>query len=191
MPKSVLFDRDEVIRNVTDLFWEKGYNGTSMQDLVDATGLNRSSIYNTFGDKFQLFTESLKFYKNFQNDLINKARSNSKSPKAAIELLFNGVWEEMSSIPEKGCYLSNCATELSNTDPRIFNFLSKNKEAVVKSFTSLIEDSQKLGEINKNKDAEVLANYLFSSLQGLRVTSMIDRDKEHIKGISQLILQSL
>jgi len=191
MPKSVLFDRDEVIRNVTDLFWEKGYNGTSMQDLVDATGLNRSSIYNTFGDKFQLFNESLKYYKNFQNDLIDKARSSSKSPKAAIEKLFNGVWEEMNSTSEKGCYLSNCATELSNTDPRIFNFLSKNKEAVVKSFKLLIEDAQKLGEINSNKKAEVLANYLFSSLQGLRVTSMIDRDKEHIKGISQLILQSL
>lgn len=191
MPKSVLFDRDEVIRKATDMFWEKGYNGTSMQDLVDATGLNRSSIYNTFGDKFQLFNESLKFYKNYQNDLIDNARSNSNSPKAAIEMLFNGVWEEMNSVPEKGCYLSNCTTELSNTDPRIFDFLSKNKESVVYNFKSLIEDAQKLEEIDKNKNAETLAHYLFSSLQGLRITSMIDRDKNNIRGISDQILQSL
>lgn len=191
MPKSVLFDKDDVIRKATSLFWEKGYNGTSMQDLVDVTGLNRSSIYNTFGDKFQLFSESLKFYRNFQNELIDKARCNAKSPKEAIALLFNGVWEEMNSEPEKGCYLSNCATELSNMDPRIFDFLSKNKEAVVLNFKLLIEDAQKFNEIDKNKNAEMLANYLFSSLQGLRVTSMIDRDKEHIKGISEQILQSL
>lgn len=191
MPKSVLFDRDEVIRKVTDLFWEKGYNATSMQDLVDVTGLNRSSIYNTFGDKFQLFSESLKFYKDYQNNLIDSARTKSNSPKAAIEMLFNGVWEEMNNTPEKGCYLSNCATELGNIDPRIFDFLSKNKVAVVKSFKSLIEDAQNLEEIDKNKNPETLAHYLFSSLQGLRITSMIDRDKNHIKGISNQILQSL
>ena len=191
MPKSVLFDRDEVIKKVTDLFWEKGYNGTSMQDLVDVTGLNRSSIYNTFGDKFKLFNESLEYYRSFQNMLIDNAKSNTKTPKAAIELLFNGVWEQMNSTPEKGCYLSNCATELSNTDPRIFDFLSDNKETVVKNFKSLIEDAQKIGEIDKNKKPEILANYLFSSLQGLRVTSMVDRDKQHIKGITDQILQSL
>jgi len=191
MPKTVLFDKDEVIRKVTDLFWEKGYNGTSMQDLVDVTGLNRSSIYNTFGDKFQLFAESLKFYRSFQNDLLGKVRSTAKSPKAAIEMLFNGVWEQMNNAPEKGCYLSNCATELSNTDPRIFDFLSKNKQTMVDGFQSLIEDAQKLNEIDKDKNAEILANYLFSSLQGLRVTSMIDRDKGHIKGITDQILQAL
>jgi TetR/AcrR family transcriptional repressor of nem operon len=191
MPKSILFDREEVIKKVTELFWEKGYNGTSMQDLVEVTGLNRSSIYNTFGDKFTLFSESLEYYRNFQNTLISNAQSNSKSPKAAIELLFNGVWEQMNSTPEKGCYLSNCTTELSNTDPRIFTFLSENKEAVVANFKSLITSAQELGEISKSKNSETLANYLFSSLQGLRVTSMVDRDQQHIKGITEQILHSL
>ena len=60
MPKTITFDRTEVVQNVMELFWKKGYNGTSMQDLVDVTGLNRSSFYNTFGDKFSLFEEALK-----------------------------------------------------------------------------------------------------------------------------------
>jgi TetR/AcrR family transcriptional regulator, transcriptional repressor for nem operon len=191
MPKTVLFDKEEVIKKVTDLFWEKGYNGTSMQDLVDVTGLNRSSIYNTFGDKFQLFNEALKYYRRVQKELLDSLKAKTKSPKEAIALLFNAVWEELNGGSVNGCFISNCTTELSNADPRIFEFLSDNKKSVVETFRILIEDAQELGQIDKEKNAETLAHYLFSSLQGLKVTSMIDRDKRHIKGISDQILASL
>lgn len=191
MPKSVLFDREETIRKVTDLFWEKGYNGTSMQDLVDVTGLNRSSIYNSYGDKFQLFKEALCHYQRLQNDMLQSAQDTSKSPKDAIKLLFDGVWSEMSNGPVKGCFLSNCATELSNTEPQIHEFLADNQNKVVMSFEKLIIKAQEAGEIDPSKDANILAQYLFSSLQGLRVTAMVDSNKEHIKGIVNQILSTL
>jgi TetR/AcrR family transcriptional repressor of nem operon len=191
MPKSVLFDRDEIIGKVTNLFWEKGYNGTSMQDLVDVTGLNRSSIYNSYGDKFQLFSEALRHYQKSQNNLLQSVQDKAKSPKAAIKLLFDGVWSEMSSGQTKGCFLSNCTTELSNTDPRIHQFLSENQKVVVKTFEKLIMKSQEAGEIDTTKNPEILAQYLFSSLQGLRVTAMIDGDAMHIKGIADQVLSTL
>ena len=62
MPKSVTFDTENVMENVMELFWRKGYNGTSMQELVNATGLNRSSLYNTYGDKFSLFEQAIQGY---------------------------------------------------------------------------------------------------------------------------------
>ncbi|MEQ8925183.1 MAG: TetR/AcrR family transcriptional regulator [Fulvivirga sp.] len=191
MPKSVLFDRDDVISRVTDLFWEKGYNATSMQDLVDATGLNRSSIYNTYGDKYNLFIAALKHYQAQQNDLLTTAAQKTQSPKKAIEMLFNATWEQLNEEQNKGCFLSNCATEMSNADPKIKGFLSDNKCAVVTTFKSLIEKAQQVGEVDAAKDAEVLAHYLFSSLQGLRVTSMIDGNKKHIKGIADQVLSVL
>ena len=191
MPKSVLFDREETIRKVTDLFWEKGYNGTSMQDLVDVTGLNRSSIYNTYGDKFQLFKEALCHYQRLQNDMLQSTQDKSKSPKDAIKLLFDGVWSEMSNGQVKGCFLSNCATELSNTEPQIHEFLADNQNKVVQSFEKLIIKGQEAGEIDPLKDPNILAQYLFSSLQGLRVTAMVDNNKQHIKGIADQILSSL
>lgn len=191
MPKSVLFDREATIKKVTDLFWEKGYNGTSMQDLVDVTGLNRSSIYNSYGDKFQLFKEALCNYQKSQNELLASVQSEGRSPKAAIKMLFDGVWSEIKNGPSKGCFLSNCATELGNTDPRIHEFLEENQNAVVKIFQKLIVKAQEVGEIDKAKDAEILARYLFSSLQGLRVTAMIDADAKHLKGIAEQTLASL
>lgn len=188
MPKSVLFNREEVLGNVTDLFWKKGYNGTSMQDLVDVTGLNRSSIYNTFGDKFQLFEESLRYYQNSQNDRLRKAFTDAKSPKDAIISLFQGINDDIKGGNQKGCMLTGCTSELSAEQPQIKDFLIENKDRVVASFAALIEGAQQLGEIASHKEAKTLALYLFSSLQGLRVTSMLEPDLE---GVTDKILSIL
>ncbi len=191
MPKSVLFDREETIKKVTNVYWEKGYNGTSMQDLVNVTGLNRSSIYNSYGGKFQLFKEALCHYQRLQNGILQSLQDVSRSPKDAIKLLFDGVWSEMSSESAKGCFLSNCATELSNTEPQIREFLAENQKSVVNTFEKLIIKAQEVGEIDQSKDANILAQYLFSSLQGLRITAMVDTDKKHIKGIADQVLSTL
>ena len=191
MPKSVLFDKEDTIAKVTNLFWEKGYHATSMQDLVDATGLNRSSIYNTYGDKYNLFVEALKHYQLYQNELLAKAKKSTNSPKEVIKQLFNATWEKLNEANSKGCFLSNCATEMSNSDPQIKKFLLDNKSQMVAIFKLLIEAAQAMDEVDKEKDAELLANYLFSSLQGIRVTSMIDNDPKHIKGIAEQTLAVL
>ena len=159
-----------------------------MQDLVDVTGLNRSSIYNTFGDKFQLFEESLKYYQLSQNDLLRKAFSEAKSPKEAIISLFHGISDGIKSGNQKGCMLTACTSELSAEQPEIRDFLVENKDRVVASFAALIEGGQQLGEISAHKNPRTMALYLFSALQGLRVTSMIEPDLE---GVTDEILSLL
>lgn len=191
MPKSVLFDKEDILNKVTNLFWEKGYHATSMQDLVDVTGLNRSSIYNTYGDKYNLFIEALKHYQLYQNELLAQAKKSSNSPKEVIIQLFNSTWEKLNDANSKGCFLSNCATEMSNADPQIKDFLLDNKTQMVTIFNLLIEAAQAMGEVSEEKDPELVANYLFSSLQGIRVTSMIDTNPKHIKGIAEQTLSVL
>lgn len=178
MPKSVTFDKEEIIQNVMELFWRKGYNGTSMQDLVDATGLNRSSFYNTFGDKFSLFEESLKHYQRQQNDFLKKTFAKAQSPKEAIISLFKGISQDIANGDYKGCMITSCTSELSVVEPKVKDFLISNKDRLVASFTALIEGAQALGEIDETKNARTLSLYLFSSLQGLRLTSMIEPDVE-------------
>ena len=189
MPKSVLFDREAVMDKVTNLFWRKGYNGTSMQDLVDVTGLNRSSFYNSFGDKLQLYKESLKHYQQMQNQMLQSFFADAASPGEALRALFQGICEEIMTDKErKGCFLSNCTAELGSVPSHIRDFLVANKESVISSFATLIRQAQETGEIDPKKDPDTLALYLFSSLQGLRVTSMIEPD---ITGVINEILKSL
>lgn len=191
MPKSVLFDKQKTIRKVTELFWEKGYNGTSMQDLVDVTGLNRSSIYNTYGDKFSLFTEALNYYRNAQNEMLDGIKAKAKSPKEFIHILFNGIWSELNSENNKGCFFSNCTAEMANSNDEVHGFLADNQEKMVCIFKDLIEKAQAQGEIKADKDVETLANYLFSSLHGLRITSMINPDRDKIKAVADQVLSAL
>ena len=95
MPKSTLFDRSQVIDQVTKLFWKKGFHATSMQDLVDTTGLNRSSIYNTFGDKCQLFEEALKHYQTLQFEMTTENLSKYDSPLESIKSLFYTILQNI------------------------------------------------------------------------------------------------
>lgn len=171
------------------LFWKKGYNGTSMQDLVDVTGLNRSSLYNTFGDKFSLFQESLTHYQTVQQNYLNGFLKDFKSPKEAIRSLFRGIQEEVAQGKSvNGCMISNCISELGNVDDRLKAFLVENKDQVVNTFQKLIEEAQKKGEIDPDKNAKHMALYLFSSLNGIRITGMIDAD---VQGVTNQVINSL
>lgn len=192
MPKSILFDKNEVVEKVTHLFWEKGYNGTSIQDLVDITGLNRSSFYNTFkGGKFELLLEALKQYQASEKKRLTQIQQIAKTPKEIIILLFESIQKDFIDGNINGCFLANSTAELANVDENIFIFLKNNMKKTVETFTNLIQEGQELGEFDKNKNAEVLAQYLFSSFQGLHIISMLDKNPQHIKNISLQILEAL
>lgn len=180
MPKSVTFDRTLVMANVMKLFWEKGYNGTSMQDLVDVTGLNRSSFYNSFGDKFSLYEEALNFYQARQMEFLEGALHQQQSPKQALISLFKGITRDIANGDNTGCMLSKCTSEMSSQEPRIMPFLKQNKDRVVELFSALIKSGQDNGEIDQGKDPDTLALYLFVNLQGLRLTSMLEGDLQQV-----------
>ena len=97
MPRSEEFNREHAVRQAMNVFWEKGYNGTSMQDLVDATGLNRSSIYNSFVSKHELYKTTLEFYQKESGGLFHKALLNAKNPLGAIRLVFESFLPEILS----------------------------------------------------------------------------------------------
>lgn len=185
MPKSETFDREDVLEKVTQTFWDKGFHGTSMQDVVNTTRLNRSSIYNSFGDKFGLFMEAVKRYQKLQLGKIDSLILSGGTPKEAIEQLFYG------NIDDKGCFLINCTTELSSSDKNISNLLSDHKETLTGILKSLISEAQEKGEISEEKDPSALALYLFSSLQGFRVTSMLLDDSAKLRALANQILNGL
>lgn len=192
MPKHVTFDRAEIVRKVTDLFWKKGYHGTSMQDLVDTTGLNRSSLYNSFGDKFSLFLESLKFYQDREQTLAFSNLFKENSAIASIRSFFTALVDGIENDQDrKGCYLINCTAELSATDEKVQKFLVDNQLVLRCTFTDLIRAGQESGEISSEKNAEQLALYLFSSLQGLRLTGMLITSKEELNSVVDQILSVL
>lgn len=192
MPRTEDFNREQVLDKAKNAFWLKGYNGTSMQDLVDATGLNRSSIYNSFGSKMELYQQSLKQYQNESSAIFDKAKQQERSAIETIGLIFVYVLEDILGDEErKGCMLINCYTEMGNQDVQLNTIFSANQERLVSIFKDLVEMGQEDGSIKKTEKSELLAYYLTSAFQGFRITGMNTANPKVLKSIIQNILKTI
>lgn len=192
MPKTKQFDETEVLTKAKEVFCEKGYNGTSMDDLVQATGLSRSSIYDTFGDKHGLFMKSLNFYRCSQQGAMEKQCTRTDSPKKNIRAIFDYYIKDiLSDKGRKGCLLINVSMELSAVDKDVAAIFQSNMEDIEQVLSALIKDGQSKGEISKKYSPKALSRLLYNSLAGLRVTGMNRPDAEVLREITKLSLSIL
>lgn len=192
MPKTKQFDEAEVLRKAKDVFCEKGYNGTSMDDLVQATGLSRSSIYDTFGDKHGMFLKSLDQYRCTQQDELIQLQAKTDSPKKKIRIIFDyTVKDILADIEGKGCLLINVSMEMGCVDKDIANVAAANMEEMEERFYHLVKEGQAKGEIAKKAAPKALARYLYSSLMGLRMAGKSRPDADALREIVKITLSIL
>ncbi len=191
MPRTEDFDKEKVLTKIQNIFWIKGYNGTSMQDLVDASGLNRSSIYNSFGSKMELYKLVLKKYQHENKTALDQICSN-KNGLASIQSLFDGTIDYMINDKEsKGCMFINCNTEMGNQNMLLQQVTKNNQETLVNFFKNLIEKGQLDQSITTNENSLTLAYYLVSSFQGLRITGMNTKNRSFLESIVKNIIKTI
>jgi TetR/AcrR family transcriptional repressor of nem operon len=181
MPRVETFDRDQVLQNAMQVFWKNGYNATSMQQLVNATGLNRSSLYNSFGDKMDLYRASLKAYTSNTQEQLQQATSKAKNPLQAIRSVFENFLPEIVN-ENKGCMGMSCKSEMS-ADVGIKSFLENNQEQTLLMFERLVTSGQETGNINKNQTARDYAWHIYNSFQGYRMTGVLVKDEQVLRTI--------
>ncbi len=192
MPKTEVFNRELVLERASHVFHSKGYNATSMQDLVDATHLNRSSIYNSFGNKLKLYMECLKVYQNKYQKATTTLLIKAGGPLKAIESIFQMYLSEIIKDKEhKGCLITNCKSEMANQDSTINHFLMTNQSDTLSLFEDLVEQGQQNLNINTKQDAKHYALYLFSAIQGFRMTGILINDKVQLQSLIDTTLQNL
>ncbi|GAA4278893.1 TetR/AcrR family transcriptional regulator [Aquimarina mytili] len=192
MPKTETFNRNQVLQKATEVFHKKGYNGTSMQDLVDATSLNRSSIYNSFGSKLGMFMEVLSFYQSSGKDQMGKelmhSHNSSDTIKAIFEMYLNDI---LNDNDRKGCLIVNCKSEMVNQEPIIKSFMEQNQEQTLAMLEDVVHNGQMEKVFNQNQTANEYALYLYSSIQGLRMTGILNNNEEELRNIINTVLKAL
>jgi TetR/AcrR family transcriptional repressor of nem operon len=192
MPKDVLFDETTVLRKATALFSNKGYNGTSMDELTKATGLSRSSIYNTFGDKHELFMKSLRHYLEEEQKSMTEAVQKTGSPLKKIQLAFKYIVEViLADKPRNGCLMVNTTTELANTDKEVCTQAVENMDGMEKQFAEWIKAGQQQGEISTAFTPQAMARFLFNAYSGIRVTGKSKPDRKVLEDIVKVNLAVL
>ena len=170
MARTKEFNEDQALDKAIEIFWNKGYNGTSAQDLVTHLGLSRSSLYDTFGDKQKLFAKSLKKYQKQSQDQIVHLFETSENIKETVHDIFKqAVIESLEDRMTKGCFMVNSSIELAMHDQEIAKIVQNNSQTMEEVFTNAMQKGQDLGQISKKIDARVLARFIFNNYSGIRV----------------------
>ncbi|PFU38231.1 TetR family transcriptional regulator [Bacillus cereus] len=170
MARTREFDEDQVLDAAMQLFWEKGYEATSLSDLTSRMGIQRPSIYSTFGDKKELFEAALRRYTMSRaSDIRNRLQSQS-SVKEAFSIFFADVVnEEYAGDLSKGCFCINTMVELAPHDERFEILTREHQMYLAVIFQETIERGIQSGELEVNTDAKSLAQALIVALIGLTV----------------------
>lgn len=170
MPWEKQFNRDEVLDKAMQLFWSRGYSATSMQDLVEAMGINRGSLYATFGDKHALFLAALRMFDEQVRARLLSNLTAEFSPREAICELFR-LFQREATLPNgnRGCLLTNSALELAAHDPEVATIVAESQRQIESFFQSRIEAGREGGEIPAGRPASELSKGLLASLLGLMV----------------------
>ncbi len=191
MGRTKQFDKQAALDGAMQLFWAKGFHGTSMQDLVDNLGVNRQSLYDTFGGKHELFEAALERYRDLQALPIRRALEQEGPVGEVLRRLFDGMINMLIESDGKGCLMVNSTTELASQDEVVYGTCSANARQLEAALTGLMARAQQNGELPADRPPVQLARFLVSTMNGLSVTAKATRDRKVLNDVVEVALSAL
>ncbi|GGM42634.1 TetR family transcriptional regulator [Micromonospora sonchi] len=193
MARTKEFDPDAALQSALELFWRRGYEATSMADLVEHLGIGRASIYATFGSKHELYLKAMDRYTEMRNQPLLAELSQPGPALPAVRAMVRRFAAEAAS-PEKrasGCFITNTAAELAPHDPAAARRVEISWEHVETLLHSALARAQAQGELPEDHDPRALARMLFVLLQGLRIVGKASNDPARVRDAAEQALALL
>jgi TetR/AcrR family transcriptional repressor of nem operon len=184
------FDREEKIEEAMELFWEQGYEATSVQDLVDHLGLNRSSLYNAFGGKHDLFLAALDRYRERDRRRLRRRLREAPTALEGIRRAFAAV-AERATESRCGCFTANVAVECAPHDPCTEERACESFREMRALFQEAVERAQEEGAVPRERDAEALGHYLTNAYNGIHLTAKTGPPAAVVRDIVEETLRGL
>ena len=185
------FDADSVLESATRVFWTRGFDNTSLDDLCEATGLNRSSLYAAFGAKRDLYLSALARYEDGSSARIAAALDGKpiqKGVKAFLDALIDSI---VAGPGRRGCFIGNCAAEMARLDRGAAARVRRSLARIEAAFRDGLAGAQARGELPPGSNSAVLARFLTASIQGLRLVGKANPDRAALNDIARTILRCL
>ena len=193
MARPVEFDEDKVLTYAMEQFWREGYEASSVQKLLDCTGINRGTLYNSFGDKDTFFKSCIDQYNKVVDTQIAATLKNSKlGPWEAIEAYLD---ETVLNVTNKrrsmGCLLVNSVCESINYDKEMRKVVRGSLSSMRKNLLARLKEAHKNRKMKKGVSAEFAAEVLMNSLHGIRVNSRDGKTPKQLKELIKFNVASL
>jgi TetR/AcrR family transcriptional repressor of nem operon len=182
------FDQAQVVKQLIQLFWEKGFQGTSMDDLTKATGLNKGSLYSCFGNKEDLFELAINEYASQGPFRFRK----SESAMTALRDFYRRIISE-ADLPEKqrrGCFVFNSCLEFGNKSAHLTPVVMSAGERTEECFLKLIQEAKENGEIPSNTNIRKAAQRAFATSFTIREMAKFKPDRAFLTEIANATLAS-
>ncbi|MGF9696636.1 TetR/AcrR family transcriptional regulator [Paenibacillus sp. MABNR03] len=190
MARSKEFEDNEVLEKAMKLFWEQGYEKTSISDLVEHMGIHRRSLYDTFGDKHTLFLKALdRFHDKLCDGLVGEVKR-SKTATEALQLIFSSVICSVNDSPS-GCLMVNSAVELAMRDTEVDKKITDLFSLSEQLFKDIIQWGQQSGEFSAEYSAEDQAEHLHAIYVGIRVMRRTSIRKEKLQHMADVSIKLL
>jgi TetR/AcrR family transcriptional regulator, transcriptional repressor for nem operon len=186
------FDVEVALGRAMEMFWSKGYESTSLDDLCAVTGLSRSSFYATFGSKRNLLLRAVDRYVELRNPQIAEVLARPLPIRDAFAALAQQFIDQIISGPgRRGCFLGNCAAELPRQDRAALARVRRGLECTTATFRVALAQAEERGELPMGADIDTLARFLTAGFQGLRLIGKVNPNRAVLEDIATTMLRCL
>jgi TetR/AcrR family transcriptional repressor of nem operon len=186
------FDPEQALDTAMREFWLRGYEATSMQALLAAMGLSKSSLYQTFGSKQALFERCLDRYRDVLAAALDERLQSSPSARRFIEDTLNAVAAEAAGPhPPAGCLMMNTAAEFGQRDGRVADCVARGTSRIEEVLLRAVQQAQAAGEIPTHRDARALASFLLTTTAGLHTLVKAGADQQTARRVAAVVMTAL
>ncbi|MEU4667590.1 TetR/AcrR family transcriptional regulator [Amycolatopsis sp. NPDC023774] len=173
------FDPDVAVEQAMQVFWRQGYAATTPQDLVDALGIGKGSLYHAFGSKHGLFERALRRYRDREAQRLVDALGGPGPVKERLRRALRELVEmDLADPDRRGCLAVNTAAELGGADAAAAGSVGWMFDHVEEAFRALVEEGQRTGELARDRDSRAVASMVLATVVGLRVLSRLAGGRE-------------
>ena len=193
MARTKEFDPDAALQSALELFWRRGYEATSMADLVEHLGIGRASIYATFGNKHELYLKALDRYGETRDPAIVRELSQPGPVLPAVRTVVRRFAAEAADEVERlnGCFVTNTAAELGPHDTAAARRVELSWQHIETPLHSALVRAQAQGELPEDRDPRALARMLLVLMQGMRVVGKASTDPARVRDAAEQALALL
>jgi TetR/AcrR family transcriptional regulator, transcriptional repressor for nem operon len=188
MARSKEFDPKRALAKAMRVFWRVGYQNTSIEVLMREMGIAKQSLYDTFGDKRDLYLKALAYYRDDTNGKMERMLEKAPSVKDGIAKLLYGLAGETPEQHERGCLLLSANMQRDVKDAVLTDFLRDNQERVEAIFVKALRRAQKQGELSRTQDPTALGRFFVVTIQGMRAAARLKSDRKALEQVAQVAL---
>ncbi|WP_369246438.1 TetR/AcrR family transcriptional regulator [Streptomyces sp. R41] len=190
MARTKEFDPDAALQAALELFWQRGYEATSMSDLVERLGVGRASIYATFGNKHELYLKALDRYQQARDPRLLRELSQPGPALPAVRTVVRRFATEAATEGKRlsGCFVTNTAAELAAHDATAARRVEHSWDHIETVLHSALVRAQAQGELPEDRDPRALARMLLVLMQGLRVVGKASTDPARVQDAAEQAL---